>query len=97
LKGVAEVGEQPTSNKCIIVNSTRSEEITIFGNMTFQPKIFRLKIENISFKSADGQNPRRIIIPPFFGHFLDNQKCPFCPLRAANFKTQNAKPQKTGL
>jgi hypothetical protein len=42
----------------------------ILGYNTFQPKIFRLKFEYFfSCKSADGQNRRRVIIPPFFGHF----------------------------
>ena len=59
----------------------------IFGIMTFQPKIFRLKFEYFfSFKSADGQNRRRVIIPPFFGHFWLSQEMSILPFARGSFE-----------
>jgi hypothetical protein len=62
--------------------------------------------ENISFKmvnlkcslkSADGQNRRRIIYPPFFGHFSGHPKMSILPFARGSFETRNAKPRKSGF
>ena len=70
-------------------------------------KLWILGIRQIIFQRQIGQkyfvqNGRRQewtrdFDPPFLDIFLDIYKCPFCPLRAVNFKTWNANTQKMGL
>jgi hypothetical protein len=78
------------------MKSPRFKPRQIYVSMTFQPKIFRLKTMKIhsSLKSADGRNRRRIIYPPFFGHFWLSQEMSILPFARGSFETRNAKPRK---
>ena len=58
------------------------------------PKIFRLK-SMVWEKISKFYHPKNVQFrPPKNGHFLDIQKCPFLPLRVANFKNESQKLQK---
>ena len=58
--------------------SFKSNGLAIYVSRIKLPKIFRLKPPKARINEG--------IRPPIFGHFWMAQKCPFCPLRAVNFK-----------
>jgi len=52
--------------------------------------------ENIPFKIRKIQTKMSNLDPLFLDIFLDIQKCPFCPLRAVNFKYEMQNTKKRG-
>jgi hypothetical protein len=65
-------------------------KVWILGNREFM-------IQQQNRRKYFVENGRETILD-IFGYILDpSKKCPFCPLRAINFKTRNSKHPKNGF